>query len=167
MLFTCITFSQGLKQCLTFPQNSLKPNPTSCFCPCPSLFSPNSLFATDLLLVFFSFYFKTAVNMICRHKIMTSSRMSALTIQHYIGASRQYSKAKNECVDEWKRHPDWKGGSKIVIIHRHDKLCRKSDKIHKKKLLELTSLEKSQDTRSVESILLSFYILARSNQKLK
>lgn len=37
----------------------------------------------------------------------------------------------------------------------------------KKKLLEFTILEKSQDTRSVESILLSFYILARSNQKFK
>ena len=56
-------------------------------------------------------------------EIGNKRRTSSLTIsiKHFTGGFSQCNKARRK--HEW--YPDWKGTIKIVIICRHDCLCRK------------------------------------------
>ena len=75
-------------------------------------------------------------------KIRNMTKMSAFTssIQHSIGSASH----SNQTRKRNKRHPNWKGGNKTVIVCRwHDSIHRKPYRLHQKRLNLISDFSKT------------------------
>ena len=81
-------------------------------------------------------------------KTKNKTRVSAFTtsIQHSIGSSSHPIQTRKRN----KRHPNWKGGSKTVIVCRwHDSVERKSCRLHQKTIRPCKWIWQEWDTKSI------------------
>lgn len=95
-------------------------------------------------------------------KIRNKIRISTLTtsMHNYTGGSTQFNKARKIKASSMKRK------KQSCILRRHNCLCRKSVGIYKK-LIELMSLKRLQDTQSIYRNQLHVCIPAIINQQSK